>query len=424
MYSLQSLSCGLPVLTAPIPGTESVTVHVFAAAGSRYETPKERGISHFLEHMFFKGGKKFTSAEEVSKAIDAFGGSFNAFTGKEYAGYYVKAPSSKVEVACDVLSDMLLHATLPQEEAERERGVIIEELRMYQDTPMYQAGWNFEELTYGDQPLGWDTIGLEKTIKATGHKELNDHKNKLYTPNNMNLVFAGKIDEEKALELGGKFFGELGGTCETIFPPLKGRGQEKVMLTTKKTEQSHLVLGVESISAIDEDHFAQSLLSVILGGNMSSRMFLRIREARGLCYYISTSTDDYLDTGALSVRAGVDQSRLDEAISAITTELLEVAQNGITDDELTRAREYMKGKVTLGLEDSEERAHFFGRQHLLYRDTERGVLDIPAFFAKIDEVSKKQVNALAKKLFTPERFRLVVIGNRKDKNALEALMKG
>ena len=371
MYSLQKLASGLPVLIAPIPGTESVTVHIFAGAGSRYEARHERGISHFLEHMFFKGGKKYKNAAEVSQAIDGLGGEFNAFTGKEYAGYYVKVAAKHVETACDVLSDMLISATFPQHEAEKECNVIIEELRMYQDTPMYQAGWDFEELLYGDQPLGWDTIGVEETIKATNHNALQAHKEKLYTPDNMVLCFAGKIEEKNAMKLAEKFFGGIKGKGIRSFAPLKERGKDRLKLTTKQTEQSHLVLGVEGTSAIASDHFAQSLLSVILGGNMSSRMFLRIREARGLCYYINASTDDYLDTGALSIRAGVDQSRLDEAITAIAHELREAAVKGITSEELSRAKEFMKGKVTLGLEDSEELAHFFGRQQLLYADDER-----------------------------------------------------
>lgn len=434
MYSLQYLPCGspaeapegakagLPVLTAPILGTESVTVHVFAGAGSRYEERKERGVSHFLEHMFFKGGKKFKTSEAVSQAIDGLGGEFNAFTGKEYAGYYVKIAATHIEKACDVLSDMLLHATFPQKEAEKERSVIIEELRMYKDTPMYQAGWDFEELLYGDQPLGWDTIGIEETIKTVNQSSLKEHKARLYTPDNMVLVFAGKIDETKSLRLAEKFFGAVAGSKKRTFPPLKGRGKERVMLTEKRTEQAHLVIGVEGTSAIADDHFAQSLLSIILGGNMSSRMFLRIREARGLCYYINTSTDDYLDTGALSVRAGVDQSRLEEAITAIKHEFLEATESGIEEEELKRAKDFMKGKITLSLEDSEERAHFFGRQQLLYANTKRGVLDVPAFFKAVDDVTKRQVNAFAKKVLKPEYLRLVVIGKEKEKAKLERLL--
>ena len=422
MYKLNSLKCGLPVLTATSKGTESVTVHVFAGAGSRYETQKERGISHFLEHMFFKGGKTYKNAAEVSMAIDSFGGSFNAFTGKEYAGYYVKITDSHTETACDVLSDMLLHATLPEEESKKESGVIIEELRMYEDTPMYKAGWDFEELMNGDQPLGWDTIGIEETIRAVDHNSLMAHKNLLYTPDNMVLVFAGNITEEESMELGEKFFGGLSGTKQREFPALEDKPTNKVMLASKKTEQSHLVLGVSGEGALSANYFAQNLLNVILGGNMSSRMFLRIREARGLCYYVASSTDNYMDTGAVSVRAGVDKSRLDEAITAIKDELLLAAKDGVTDEEVNRAKEFLKGKLALSLEDSEERAHFYGRQQLLYANTDRGMMDIDDYFQKIDSVKTDEINAVAAKLFTPEKFKLVVIGDREDEKELEKLL--
>jgi len=418
MFTLDKLSNDLPLLTAPTEGTSAVTVLVFAGAGSRYEVQKNRGISHFLEHMFFKGGNKYKSAAEVSTAIDSVGGDFNAFTGKEYAGYYVKVAAEKVELACDVLSDMMLHASFPPEEIEKERGVIIEEYRMYQDTPMYQAGWDFETLMYGDQPLGWDTIGTEEVIRSVTQAEFQKHKDELYTPDNLVVTFAGKISEDKAKKLAEKAFGEIAGKKNYDFKPASTHTGERVALTTKQTEQAHLVLGVEGVSAVSDDHFAQKLLSVILGGSMSSRMFLRIREARGLCYYISTSTDSYLDTGLFSTRAGVDQSRLHEAISAIVHEYNDVAKNGITKEELQRGKDFLKGKVTLSLEDSEERAHFFGKQALLYSE----VRDLPKYFQKIEEVTMEQVNQLAAHILKPENFRLVVIGKETDKKALEGLL--
>jgi predicted Zn-dependent peptidase len=419
MYSLSRLKCGLPLLVAPVEGTAAVTVLMFAGAGSRYEVQKNRGISHFLEHMFFKGGKKYKNAAEVSTAIDSVGGDFNAFTAKEYAGYYVKVAAEHAELACDVLSDMLLHATFPTEEIEKERGVIMEEYRMYQDTPMYQAGWDFETLVYGDQALGWDTIGTEELIRSVTQEDFQNHKNALYTPDNLVLTFSGNITKEKAEELGEKFFGELTGTKNgTLAPYIPEQGGKKVFLTSKQTEQAHLVLGVEGISTLDQDHYAQKLLSIILGGSMSSRMFLRIREARGLCYYISTSTDSYLDTGMLSTRAGVDQSRLHEAIAAIKHEYDLIASEGITDDELRRAKDYLKGKITLSMEDSEDRAHFLGKQQLLYPR----VKDMNEYFVCVEAVTKEQVNALAKRLLTTDRIRLVVIGKEKDEEKLLELI--
>lgn len=418
MFSVQRLTSGLPVLTAPTDGTAAVTVLVFAGAGSRYEVQKNRGISHFLEHMFFKGGKTYKDAAAVSMAIDSVGGDFNAFTGKEYAGYYVKVDASHVELACNVLSDMLLHATFPTHEIEKERGVIIEEYRMYQDTPMYQAGWDFETLVYGDQPLGWDTIGTEELIRSVTQEDFMRHKNELYTPDNLVVTFAGKIDDAKAMSLAKEHFGAIGGKKAMNFKPVAPHKGKRVSLTTKQTEQAHLVLGMESVSALHEDQFAQKLLAVILGGSMSSRMFLRIREARGLCYYISTSTDNYLDTGLLSTRAGVDQSRLHEAISAIRHEYELCAKDGITKDELRRAKDYLKGKITLSMEDSEERAHFFGKQQLLYPKTR----DLTEYFEKIESVSSDQINKLSSRILTKENLRLVVIGKENDEKKLEGLI--
>jgi len=418
MFTVSHLSSGLPILTSSTDSTASVTVLVFAGAGSRYETPSERGISHFLEHMFFKGGKKYRNTREVSGAIDGVGGDFNAFTGKEYAGYYVKVAAEEVRLACDVLSDMLLHASFPPEEIEKERGVIMEEERMYQDTPMYRAGWDFEELLFGDHPLGWDTIGTEKVIRSVTQQDFQKHRDELYTPKNLVVAFAGKITPEKAMALGDEFFGPIGGSYERKFQAFSTYGPERVFLRTKNTEQAHLVLGVPGKPALDDDHFAQKILSVILGGNMSSRMFLNIREAKGLCYYIATDVDSYLDAGSLSTRAGVDQSRLHEAITAIRKEYEVCAKDGVTDDEVEKAKAYLKGKITLSLEDSEELAHFYGKQQLLYPKTR----DVPEYFAQLDKVTKKQVNALAKELLKTDAMRLVVIGREEKKDTLASLL--
>lgn len=368
--------------------------------------------------MFFKGGKKYKTTQAVSSAIDGVGGDFNAFTGKEYAGYYVKVASEEIELACDVLSDMLLHASFPQEEIEKERGVIMEEERMYQDTPMYRAGWDFEELLYGDCPLGWDTIGTEKVIKTVMTRDFQRHKDELYTPDNLVLTFAGKVTGPQAMSLSEQFFEPITGQKRKTFLPLKKYGAKKVYLRTKNTEQAHLVLGYPGLSALDSNHFAIKVLSVILGGNMSSRMFLNIREAKGLCYYISTELDNYLDGGAISTRAGVDQSRLHEAITAIRREYEACSSGGVTDAEVRRAKDYLKGKIMLSLEDSEERAHFYGKQQLLYPKTRT----IVGYFGEIEKVTKAQVNDLAKQILKTDELRLVVIGKEESAGKLEALL--
>lgn len=417
-YADHELPSGLPLLTAPSAGVASATVMVFAGAGSRYELETERGISHFLEHMFFKGGAKYKTTKDVSAAIEGVGGDFNAFTGKEYAGYYVKAAADHLDLACDVLSDMLLHAGFPQEEIEKERGVIMEEERMYQDTPMYRAGWDFEELLFGDHPLGWDTIGTEKVIRSVQQADFLRHRTTFYTPDNAVVVFSGKVSEEETRRLADRYFAPLAGKKGRAFPAFTTYGRERLFLRTKKTEQAHLVLGVPGVSAVSDDHFALKLLAIILGGNMSSRMFLNIREAKGLCYYISTEIDSYLDAGAISTRAGVDQTRLHEAIRLIIHEYDVLVSDGITDEELQRAKEFLKGRITLSLEDTEELAHFYGKQKLLLPE----VRDLPEYFAEIEKVTKDRVEALARKLLTHDLLRLVVIGQEDNREKLMELL--
>lgn len=283
---------------------------------------------------------------------------------------------------------------------------------------MYRAGWDFEELLYGDHPLGWDTIGTEKVIRSVTQADFKKHRDQLYTAGNLVVTFAGNITEKKAMELASQYFGAIEGKRDRSFEAFKTYGKKQVFLREKNTEQAHLVLGVPGISAMKDEQYTQKLLSVILGGNMSSRMFLNIREAKGLCYYIATEVDSYLDAGSLSTRAGVDQSRLDEAITSIIKEYSVCAKDGVTDEELTRAKAFFRGKTVLGMEDSEEVAHFIGKQQLLYPK----VLTIEEYLKKIDAVTLEQVNALAKKLLKQEELRLVVIGKDQKEEHLTSLL--
>jgi len=283
---------------------------------------------------------------------------------------------------------------------------------------MYRAGWDFEQLLYGDHPLGWDTIGLESVIRSVSQKDFLRHQQALYTVDNTVLTFAGNIREQKAMELAERFFRGVDGACSRSFEPFKRYGNERVFLRTKNTEQTHLVIGVPGVPARHNDHVALRLLSVVLGGNMSSRMFLNVREAKGLCYYISTEIDAYLDAGSLSTRAGVDQSRMHEAVRAIVEQYKLCAASGVEEDELLRAKEFLKGKISLGLEDSEERAHFFGKQLLLYPT----IYDTDEEFARIDAITREQVNAVAKKLLQPKALRAVVIGKEKDAKRIEEML--
>lgn len=419
MFRKTTLQSGLRVVTEQLKGTKAVTVLVLAGAGSRYENQKLRGISHFLEHMFFKGADKYKNTKEVSEAIDGVGGEFNAFTGKEYAGYYVKVSSESVELACDVLSDMLINSKFDQDEIEKERGVILEEYNMYQDTPMYQIGWNFENLVFGDQPLGWDQIGTKELIKSVNHDDFVKYKEKLYTNDNLVVAIVGNIENDDAVSLIQKYFDVPGGKKAYNFDPLKKMDGGRVYLKEKKTEQAHVAVGFPGYSEPHKDHWALKLLSVILGGNMSSRMFLGVREAKGLAYYIHTTTDNYIDGGAIVTNAGVDLKRVDEAIEGIIEQYRLVRDEDIPAEELKKAKSYIKGKMVLSLEDSEEFAHLLSKYELLH-----GKARSPEEIMKlIDDVKVSDVKRVAKDLFHEEKLKIAVIGPYSDEEHFKKMLK-
>jgi predicted Zn-dependent peptidase len=419
MHKLTTLSNGLKIILSPIEGTKSCTVLCLVGAGSRYETKDINGISHFLEHMFFKGGKKYKNSEEVSSAIDAIGGDFNAFTGKEYAGYFVKCASNQKEVAFDVIGDMMLNAPFLPEEIEKERGVILEEYNMYQDTPMYQVGWDFERLLFGDQPMGWDQIGTKEIIKDLKQEQFKEYKNSLYTPDNAVISISGNFNEKEVMDMAGKYFSFKNVKRAKHFEPYKKIKAEKHIISQhKKTEQGHIIIGVEGRPACDKDEFTEKILSVILGGNMSSRMFLNVREAKGLAYYIRTVTDDYMDTGSISTAAGVDLRRVDMAIEAILAEYKKIMEEPVGSEELIKAKEFMKGKIILRLEDSEEYAHLMGKQALLYP----GIDSVDDILKKVDKVTSGDVQRLSRELFKEENLRVAMIGPFKDEKHFAQLL--
>lgn len=402
---------GLRLLTASSPATDSMTLLILVGAGSRYETSEERGLAHFQEHMFFKGGDRYPNAKSVAQAIDGVGGDFNAFTGKEYVGYYVKVSADKKEFAFDVLSDMLLNAQFHQEEIEKERGVILEEMNMYEDMPIYKIGWDFEELMFGDHPMALDQIGTKELILGVQQKDFQDYKEKLYTSENTVIIASGNILEEESVLLTQKYFSfpsrkksreKIPFSWENTVTGRKG----KVCIRNKKTEQAQLVIGYPGLDRFDPEKYAESILAVIMGGNMSSRMFSNVREEKGLCYSISSSTDRYTDCGLFSTRAGVSITGIEDAITAICYEYDAISKKPPLKEEVQRAKNYLKGKVTLRMEDSEEVANFLGIQLLLQNE----VSSLDEYFDKIEAVTPEEVFSVAQRIFDPQKRSMAIIG--------------
>lgn len=419
-YQKTTLDSGLRVITQPLKNTQSVTVLILVGAGSRYETKEINGLSHFLEHMFFKGAEKYKNTKEVSEAIDSVGGEFNAFTGKEYVGYYVKVAAKHVDLALDVLGDMLLHSKFDPDEIHRERGVIMEEYNMYQDTPMQQIGWDFERLVYGDQPMGWDQVGTKEVIHRLKREDFLSYQDRFYSPDNIVIAIAGNVSHDDMLRQVERLFSFDRKQKASGAPPVRDiPRKEFVFLRSKKTEQAHVMLGFNGYDEQHKDHYALKMLTIVLGGNMSSRMFLSVRERQGLAYYISTSSDDYTDTGTVATNAGVAVGGVDKAITAILKEYKEVVDNPVSGAELKKAQEYLKGKLVLKLEDSEEYAHLLGKFQILYDE----VRTPEHIFEEIDKVRPEDLQRVGRDLFKEDRLYLAVIGPYDNEERFAKLLK-
>ena len=315
--SAPHLSNGIRVLTAPMPQAQSVSCFVMFAAGARYETAEIGGIAHFAEHMFFKGTERRPTARDIATEIDGIGGEFNAFTGKEYTGYYVKCAAGTRDVALDVLVDMLRNSRFDAEEIEREKGVIVEEMNMYHDTPRDFIGGVYENLLYGDQPLGRDIIGTKESVRAATRETFTSFIDRWYRPERMVVGLGGKIGDgltERLEELLGSIEPRETGMPEPVVIPANGSA---VKVHTKQSDQAHIVLGARSYPLGHPDRYALQLLATVLGGGMSSRLFTEVRERRGLAYYVFGTNSSYVDAGSLYAQAGVDIDRIDDAVTTI-----------------------------------------------------------------------------------------------------------
>jgi predicted Zn-dependent peptidase len=418
-FQLERLDNGLRILTAPMESAQSVTCAIMLAAGSRYETAETNGIAHFAEHMFFKGTERRPTARDISMEIDGIGGEFNAFTGKEYTGYYVKCAAESRDIALDVLVDMLRNSKFDPEEIEREKGVIVEEMNMYFDTPRDYIGGVYEELLYGDQPLGWDIIGRKETIRGATRDTFTSYLDHWYKPTRMVVGVGGKIGDglgERIHELLGDV--PQADTGEPAPVRLGPNGDARVKVHTKASDQAHVCLGVHSYPLEHPDRYVLQVLATVLGGGMSSRLFTEVRERRGLAYYVYGLNHSYTDAGSLYAQAGVDIQRIDDAVSTIAHELHQIADEAVPADELEKAKSFAKGRFVLQLETSQGLIMFGLRREVLEGKTP----DPEEILAELDKVTAEDVQRVARDVIAQRGLNLAVIGPFDDPSRFETLL--
>ncbi|HET7099075.1 MAG TPA: pitrilysin family protein [Patescibacteria group bacterium] len=423
-YKVNKLKNGIKVLTVPMPSLESVTVTVWVKTGSRNEDKKINGISHFLEHMVFKGGEKRPTAKLISEAVDSIGGEFNAATNKDWTNFYIKARAQNLETAFDVLSDMVLKPILDNEEIEREKGTIVQELNMYEDTPMIKIGDVFEELMFDGSSLGWDVGGVEKTVRNIMKNDFMRYRDIHYYPENMLVSVSGGVSQKTAINLAKKYFGNFKSRPKskfkvTDFKPKQSKPQFR--LKTKKNEQAHFILGFVGDGRNYKNKYVQAVLSTILGGGMSSRLFTEVRERRGLAYSVRSLIDRYQEVGYIACYAGVDTKKVEEAITVVLNQHYGIANKTlpITETELSKSKEYLKGHLALGLEDTGAVGEFFAFQEL-FSDKVRTPEEV---YKEIDKVTVNDVYKEAKRLFVPSHLNLAIIGPYTNEDKFKKLLK-
>jgi predicted Zn-dependent peptidase len=419
VYERTTLSNGLRVLTAPLPHAQSVACYIMLAAGSRYEDASNRGIAHFAEHMFFKGTEKRPSSRDLTTIVDGMGGEFNAFTSKEYTGYYIRCAGAERDTALDVLVDMIRNSKFDSEELEREKGVILEEMNMYFDTPRDYVSSVYEELLFGDNPLGWETLGKRETVKAATRETFMNYLGHWYTPARMVVGLAGMVGDDLTPRLE-ELLGDLSGNGAGSPAPadVVGSTEPQVRLHTKDSDQAQICIGVPSYPLAHPDRYALQLLGTVLGTGMSSRLFLEVRERRGLAYYVYGLNSAYTDAGTLYAQGGVDIQRVDEAITVIAEQFRLMASELVPSDELEKARALAKGRFVLQTESPNGLLLFGLRREVL----EGEAVEPSELLAGLDAVTAEDVQRVAQDVIASQGMRLAVIGPFDDPARFEKLL--
>jgi len=420
-YKKFTLKDGLRLVAVPMKNTRAVTVLVLVGTGSKYETKEINGISHFLEHMFFKGTKKRQNTAKLIEPLDRIGGEYNAFTSQENTGFWAKVDSKHMDIALDWVSDIFLNSKIEQTEIERERGVIIEEINMYLDEPRRYVSDLWDKLLYGDQPAGWLVSGEKEIVRKLQRKDFIDYINAHYCAENTVICVAGNIgkvnDLKKKIEQSFKKI--------NLQKPLQrskvsiSQNKPEALIYYKETDQTHLCLGFRSYNLFHKDRYVLGVLNAVIGGGMSSRMWISIRERRGLAYYVWVGGNPDLDAGSFYTQAGVNNDKVEEAIKEILNQYKLIRDRKISPDDLRKAKDFIKGGTILGMESSDAQASFYANQELF----ENRILTLDRIFAKIEAVTINDIQRVAKDIFRAQKLNLALIGPFKDKAKFEKLLK-
>ena len=415
-----TLKNGLRILTIPRKDDLATTFLVLVEAGSKYETKEISGLSHFLEHMCFKGTDKRPKAIDIAGELDGLGADCNAFTAQEYTGYFAKVEAHKLDQALDIVSDLYLNPVFDVAEIEKEKGVVVEELNMYEDLPMRKVNDLFMELLYGDQPAGWDIGGTKEVVRSLTKDQLTAYRAAHYVPQATVVVVAGAFDEADIIKKIDAAFGNIpsgaksgkAAVTETQIAP-------QAYMKKKAVDQTHVMLGCRAFSAFDERRFALEVMADILGGGMSSRLFQKIREEMGAAYSVRAGADLFTDHGFMAVNAGIDQTKLIPVIQAVLTEMKKLKDEPVPEAELRRAKNHLVGRIILGLEASDELASFYGAQEIAGEP----LMSPQELVEKLEAVTAEDVQNVARDIFTDDRINSAVIGPVGDEESLKTALR-
>jgi predicted Zn-dependent peptidase len=419
-YIQKKLNNGLEFILYPMTNTETVTVMTLVKTGSKYETKKQNGLSHFLEHMCFKGTTKRPTSFLISKELDEIGAQYNAFTSHEYTGYYAKSASNHFEKIFDIVSDIYLNPIFLDSEINKEKGVIVEEINMYKDDPKREIFEIFMKTLYGDQPAGWPITGSKENVNSFKQKDFREYHNIHYVPNKTVVVISGKFDTKKASALINRTFSKK----ENINIKNKKKVVDKqkslvISIKNKRTDQTHFVLGFRTFNIYDENSIKLIVLDSILSGGFSSRLFMKLREELGVAYYVSSFSDQYTDHGYFAIRAGINKDKLYLVLDEVSKIIDELKTNLVSDEELKKVKDGLIGNLKIGLETSDAFASFFGDKIVLDRKVE-SIKDIEN---KILSVNSLEINNLVKKYFKFNLVNIALIGEKVNKGKIKSIFE-